>query len=98
MVDNGFFWKPSWSVLAAFADGHLQALRLPVPVEQAKALLTVDGGERIDEDELRQLSEADLDYERCFTCGVFLLLAVLPGIRLAWLKLRAREVPAPAGR
>jgi hypothetical protein len=97
MVDNGFFWKPSWSVLAAFADGHLQALRLPVPVEQAKALLTIDGGERIDEDKLRQLSEADLDYERCFTCGVLLLLAVLPGIRLVWLKVRAREVAAPAG-
>lgn len=74
IVGRGFFHKPSWSVLVAYADGRLGVLRLPLPVEKAKALLTIDGGEAVDEGELAALGEAELDYAKVYAFAAFVAL------------------------
>lgn len=94
-IQHGFFYKPSWSINAAFLDGHVRTLHLPLPRELATALLTVDGGEEIDEAAMDSSRAAELDYARCYACATFVGLALLPGVRLVR-KARRRE-GSPAG-
>jgi type II secretory pathway pseudopilin PulG len=79
---HGFFQKPSWTINAVFADASVRRLRLPLPREVAIALLTVDGGEKIDEADLDAWTKPELDYGRCYAFGAFVALALLPGVRL----------------
>ncbi len=80
-VRRGFFYKPQPTVHVAFMDGHVLALPLPLPREAAAALLTVDGGEAIDEAALDVSRAAELDYGRCYAFGAFVVLAGLPWFR-----------------
>lgn len=81
-VDEGFFYKPSHGIFAAFADGSLQFLILPISKEHATALLTVDGGEELDHREVTRLTSPELDDERIYSLSVFLLLSLLPLFKL----------------
>jgi prepilin-type processing-associated H-X9-DG protein len=91
-VNHGYFYKQSWAVNAAFLDGHVRFLHLPLSRELATALLTVDGGEEIDEAVFDQ-GVAELAYAKCYAFAAFVTLALWPGVRLMW---RRRGVPAPA--
>jgi hypothetical protein len=80
-VDRGFFYKPQPVVQVAMMDGRVRALPLPLARETAVALLTVDGGEEIDEAALEVYRAAELDYGRCYAFGAFVVLAVAPLFR-----------------
>jgi hypothetical protein len=79
-VQHGFFYKPSWAINAAFLDGRVRTLHLPLPRKLAMALLTVDGGEEIDETALEETRAAELDYAKCYAFFAFMALALLPGV------------------
>lgn len=81
-ISEGFFYKPSCGVHAAFMDGWVRLLRLPMPKEYAIALLTIDGGERIDPDNLPRSGDPELNYARIYSLSVFLVLALLPIAKL----------------
>jgi prepilin-type processing-associated H-X9-DG protein len=81
-VDHGFFRKPGWMINVAFADGSVRQVALPLPRDVAVALLTVDGGEQIDEAQLDELGKSELDYANIYAFAAFVVLAVLPGFRL----------------
>jgi type II secretory pathway pseudopilin PulG len=80
----GFFYKNDQSqvVNVVFANGTVSSLELPLSNELATALLTIDGGETIDEQELSRTTEPQLDYAKCYSFGTFVLLALLPAYRL----------------
>ncbi|MCH8839975.1 MAG: DUF1559 domain-containing protein [Planctomycetes bacterium] len=90
-VDEGFFYKPSRGINVAFVDGWVQFLRLPISREHAAALLTVDGGEVLDHREVTRLTSPELDYGRIYSLSVFLLLSLLPLLKLIKKK---REIAA----
>jgi prepilin-type processing-associated H-X9-DG protein len=91
-VENGFFYKSSTGINVAFADAHVEFLRLPLPRDLAIALLTVDGGEGITPAMLQTAAGPELDYAKCYIFAVFVLLALLPA---AWLP-RRKAPAAPA--
>ena len=94
-VQHGFFYKPSWAINAAFLDGRVRTLHLPLSRELAIAMLTVDGGEEIDETALEETRAAELDYEKCYAFLAFVTLALLPGgVRL--FRRAKRGVGSPA--
>jgi hypothetical protein len=82
--DSGFFYMPPPlpGASIAFADGSTRFMALPISKELATALLTVDGGEKIDEREFKRLTQPQLDYSRCYAFATFVLLALLPLVRL----------------
>jgi type II secretory pathway pseudopilin PulG len=82
VVHPGFFYKPQPVVHGVFMNGWPRALPLPLPRETAVALLTVDGGEPIDEAAFDVERAAELDYGRCYAFGAFVVLAVAPAMRL----------------
>jgi type II secretory pathway pseudopilin PulG len=73
----------------AFADGSICFLHLPLSREFASALLTIDGGETIDEREFDRVTQPQLDYAKIYGHAVFALLAFLPASRL----IRRRKTP-----
>jgi len=77
-VENGFFHQPSGCRNLLFADASFFTLRGPLPRKLAKALLTIDGGESIDMDELCRQSQPKLNYSRIYSLSVFILLSLLP--------------------
>jgi hypothetical protein len=81
---NGFFYKSNAgpSLHVAFADGYVRLLDLPISKEAAKAILTVDGGESYDDEDLELVSSRELDYATCAGLPAFILLVCLPGSRL----------------
>jgi hypothetical protein len=89
VIQKGFFYKPLPVVHVAFVDGSTRALPLPLPQAVAAALLTVDGGEQIDEATLDVNRAAELDYGRCYAVGAFVALAALPGVTLDLKRWRA---------
>lgn len=84
-VDEGFFYKSSRGINVAFADGYVRFLGLPISKEHAVALLTVDGGEALSPDDVRRLTSPELDYSRIYALSVFVLLSLLPIVKL-WRK------------
>jgi len=75
-------------VNVAMADGHVRSLYLPLDEATARALLTANGGEEIDEDELtRRRITKQLNYRGIYGLSLFVLLALLPGVVL-WRKKR----------
>lgn len=79
-VDNGYFYKPSYVRNVAMCDGSVHPLRVPMPREDAIALLTASGGEVVDVELVAKLSAPVLDYGRVWAFSVFVLLALLPAI------------------
>lgn len=80
-VDHGYFFKPSFVRNVALCDGSCHALRLPIPREAAVALLTADGGEKIESDWLESQTDPVLDYGQVWGFAAFVVVALLPGIR-----------------
>ncbi|WP_425395611.1 DUF1559 domain-containing protein [Aeoliella sp.] len=78
-IDNGYFHKPSFVRNVAMGDGSCHRLPVPISREAAIALLTANGGEKIDPAWLGQ-HPAELDYDRVWGFSVFAVLAILPGV------------------
>ncbi len=81
-VDEGFFYRSTRGINVAFADGYVQFLGLPISHKHAVALLTVDGGEDLELEDVRRLTTSELDYGRIYGLSVFLLLSLAPIVKL----------------
>ena len=82
LVDEGFFHKPSSGINVAFADASVRFLPLPISKENAIAILTADGGEAIDFDDVQQLTSPELDFGRIYALCLFVLLSLAPVAKL----------------
>jgi hypothetical protein len=80
----GFLYKPQRILHVAFSNGDVKSLALPLSRELATALLTVNGGEKIDEAELYLGGRPELDYGRVWALLAFVGLALWPGVRICW--------------
>ena len=83
--DPGFFYKkqePSTGVHAAFADGTVRFLPVPLPDDMAKALLTANAGDEVDWDEFDRLTAPQLDYAKIYATIAFAIVALWPARRL----------------
>jgi hypothetical protein len=83
--DVGYFYKKKESsrgVHAAFADGKVRFLPLPLPDEMAKALLTANAGDEVDWDEFDRLTAPQLDYAKIYATIAFAIVALWPARRL----------------
>jgi len=90
-VENGFFYQPSGCRHVLFASEYSYTLRGPLSKKMAKALLTIDGGEDIDMNELDYQQQPDLNYSRIYSLSVFVLLSLLPITKLWRNKLQSRN-------
>jgi hypothetical protein len=79
-VIRGYFYKTSFVRNVATCDGSARALRVPIPREDAIALLTASGGDSIDFDLIERHSTPLLDYARVWVFSVFVVLALLPAV------------------
>lgn len=93
--DNGFFYKPAIGRSVAFADGRVALIQCPIDRHLAEALFTVAGGEKIDANSIRSLTEPQLDYSKCYGVVLFIILSLLPAL---WVRprneTRVRESPS----
>ena len=89
-VDFGFFYKSHVVRHALFADGQVKALTMPLPYELAEALLTVDGGESISENEISEVSQPDIDWAKVYSLCMLVLVSMMPSLHLD--KLRGQQV------
>jgi hypothetical protein len=83
--DIGHFYKKKESargVHAAFADGTVRFLPVPLPEEMAKALLTANAGDEVDWDEFERLTAPQLDYAKIYATTAFAVVALWPARRL----------------
>jgi hypothetical protein len=73
-----------------FADGRCGSLTVPISRELATALLTINGGEPIDEAELDRAFIPQFAYEKLYALVMFGVLALLPLGRLVrrWVQAR----------
>jgi hypothetical protein len=55
-------------------------------------LLTIDGGEFVDLDDFRQVTEPQIDYARCYALTLFVLLSLLPAVRVVMSRHAGRDV------
>jgi len=86
-AENRFFMKESpipraQGVHAAFADGSVRFIPLPLSIKFATALLTANGGEKISEKEFAKLWKHELNYARIYSFTIFMLVALLPIFKL----------------
>jgi hypothetical protein len=79
-VDEGRFYKPSYVRHVAMCDSSVRAFHIPIPREDAIALLTANGGESVDVDLIERYSTPQLDYARVWAFSVFVVLALLPAV------------------
>jgi len=82
---EGFFYKTAASSSVCnvvFADGSARSLRIPLPEELAIAMLTVDGGEKIDEADFDRVTQPQLDYRKIYAFSMFVLMVLLPLMKL----------------
>ncbi|MEX2316644.1 MAG: DUF1559 domain-containing protein [Pirellulales bacterium] len=89
-VDHGYFYKPSTGINVAFADVHVEFIRLPLPRELAVALLTIDGSEVVTPSIFAGAAGPELDYATCYVFGLFVVLTLLPTI---WVRRRDSRQP-----
>lgn len=84
--EPGYFYR--WcqadgrGVHAAFADGTVRFLPVPLPDEMAKALLTANAGDEVDWDEFDRLTAPQLDYAKIYATIAFAIVALWPARRL----------------
>jgi hypothetical protein len=69
-------------VHAAFADGTVRFLPVPLPEEMAKALLTANASDEVDWDEFERLTAPQLDYAKIYATIAFAIVALWPARRL----------------
>ncbi|QDT01534.1 DUF1559 family PulG-like putative transporter [Adhaeretor mobilis] len=80
------FLRNTSYVNVAMADASVRTLSIPLDEATARALLTANGGEEIDEDALTQRRTTKrLNYRGIYGLSLFVLLALLPGFVL-WYK------------
>jgi hypothetical protein len=70
--------KSGAGIHVAMADGSVHFLSLPLPKDLAVALLTIDGNEGDLHNMLDDYTLPRLDLGKCYSLGVFVLLAILP--------------------
>ncbi|WP_232536451.1 DUF1559 domain-containing protein [Lacipirellula parvula] len=91
----GHFYKghgtPRPGFHAAFADGKVRFLPVPLPEEIAKALLTANAGDHVDWEEFERLTASQLDYAKIYATIAFAIVALWPVRRV----FRKRSVLAP---
>lgn len=80
-VDHGYFYLSGQCVNVALVSGRTASLQLPLRRELAASLLTVNGGEEIDEAEWRATTEPALDYRAIYALGAFVGLTLWPSVR-----------------
>ena len=90
---RGYFVKPSYVRNVAMCEGRARSLHVPIPREDAIALLTASGGESVDTGLVERYSTPQLDYARVWAFSVFMVLAMLP----AFPRLRPWIWPMGAG-
>ena len=66
---------------AAFADGTVRFLPVPLPEEMARALLTANAGDEVDWDEFDRLTAPQLDYAKIYATIAFAIDALWPARR-----------------
>lgn len=79
--NHGYFYQQSESasgVHAAFADGSVRFLKLPLSEEMAKALLSANAGDHVDRDEFERPTTLELDYEKVYATIAFAAVALWP--------------------
>ena len=82
LTDVHGLFLPRRYISVAYVDGHMGVLPLPLSRELATSLLTIDGGEKIDEAELRKLAPAKLNVAWLWGLSAFVALALWPGVRM----------------
>ena len=90
-IRHGPFHKVSYGLNVAFADGKVRLLSTPLDRELATALLTVDGGEKVDMNIFEREPTPELDYANCYAISVFVALCVLPGPWMLWQRIKRRR-------
>ena len=82
----GYFYhtppKTSRGVHAAFADGTVRFLPVPLPEEMVQAMLTANAGDEVDWDEFERLTAPQLDYAKIYATTAFAVVALWPARRL----------------
>ena len=81
-MSEGFFYKPSRGVHIATVDGWTRLLKLPISEKHAEAILTVDGGEVVDWNDIPMSRLPELNYARIYSFSVFVVLSLLPATKL----------------
>ena len=81
-MSEGCFYKPSRGVHVAFADGWTRLLKLPISRKHAEGLLTINGEELIDPDNIPSTHQPELNYARIYSFSVFVILSFLPATKL----------------
>ncbi|MEM8865942.1 MAG: DUF1559 domain-containing protein [Planctomycetota bacterium] len=82
-INDGYFYKPRTVRNVAMADGSVYGLPGNLPVETATGLLTADGGEKIDINEVTKLAGPQLDEAKVACLCLFVLTALFPGLRIS---------------
>jgi hypothetical protein len=92
-----YFYKNAHGrgINVAFASGRTAFLPLPITRELATALLTINGGEPIDMRELKRRASLQLDYAHCYAFAAFIALALLPLVRVLWLRQPTPPLASP---
>ncbi|QDU59043.1 DUF1559 family PulG-like putative transporter [Aeoliella mucimassa] len=81
IVDYGYFRKPGRVRGVAMADCRVRGVPVPIPRDLAVALLTANGGETFDENQLdAYYSGGELDYGQIWGVVIFVVLALMPGV------------------
>ncbi|TWT37260.1 hypothetical protein KOR34_22070 [Posidoniimonas corsicana] len=86
--DPGYFYLPATVRHVVMADGRVLGIECPISRELAIALLTVDGGEEVDFNEINRHVEPRLDWRRCGGLAFFVLASLAPALSPTrrWLK------------
>jgi hypothetical protein len=86
----GYFYRDDvvQGLHVAFADGSVRYLKWPLSRKLATALLTIDGGETIDNREFDRVTEPQLDFGKIYAHVMFAILAIVPAHRL-WRRARS---------
>ncbi len=79
-IDIGYFYRPICVLHLAFADGEVRRLEHPVSANIAAAMLTCNGGEAVDCEQLNLIEPAirQFDYSRIAVFTAFCLLSLAP--------------------
>ncbi|MEM9185677.1 MAG: DUF1559 domain-containing protein [Planctomycetota bacterium] len=89
--DDGYFYHARRFRHVVMADGSCHQMSTPLSRELAIALLTADGGEAVDLDELRERASPRLDYGRVGGLVLFVLVALLPARYAHWTPTQVRS-------
>jgi hypothetical protein len=90
---ENFFYKYDIGRNVAMVDGSVHLLSASLPRETAAALLTIDGGESVEELAPRTASPVTkrLKLGNCYRLAVFVLLTLLP-LRWVWIRRESNQV------